>query len=528
MTKVKAISTRESKEVGHYICYKFVNGTLLRFDDALVNRVDMKERYKINLIVYRRYDIDAYEWMMDLGFLTHMETLGYSLRRPRRGDGFTLRHDINPYKNLWDKNNETNVSDNAMEISAIQSEEQNVPVANSEVALDMSVPKSVIADNCTDNINDERNATVSNLVVDSTTQSALDISQPDTLPLPTVHCANDQEQNSFNVNDVDNNRMEVSGNDCNNVNIHVDNSVLRQLDMETDQSTENVQLQKELNPDTTNTDSGIDISPSENVQNSDSECNMQEGAQTITNTSTMDGETGKMDTGTHISTCDNLENTEPSPDITLQNGEKTTTDINNITADSGNIDSGIDMSISESLQSNERPVAMPVPDGSETSAEVDNNIGEVQNNDLPKIQAKVSEASEDDETSGNVELSEFEETVDYGADSTNEQSTQETDSPVESTPKSKPDWSLRPPLITPTNNKDRAKNEKLRRSSRRIPLPKIKPKRIQPRRATKKTVLYEPCTSESESDVSSEIDNKDEDYIPDDEKGTFQYVLPYK
>ena len=248
------------------------------------------------------------------------------------------------------------------------------------------------------NISDEGNGTVSKLVVDSGTQAALEISEPDTLPLPTVHCANYQEQNSLNVNDVDNNRMEVSENDSNSVNIHVDNSVLRQLDMETDQSTENFQVQKELNHDTTNTDSGIDISPFENVQNSESECNMQEAAQTIPNTTAMDGETGEMDTGTHISTCDNLENTEPSPDITLQNVEKTTTDINNITADSGNIDSGIDMSISESLQSNERPVGMPVPDGSETSADVDNNIGEVQNNDLPKIQAKVSEASEDDES----------------------------------------------------------------------------------------------------------------------------------
>ena len=223
-----------------------------------------------------------------------------------------------------------------------------------------------------------------------------------------------------------------------------------------------------------------------------------------------------------------MDNTQPSPDIGLQNGPQTTTDINNIIGDTGNIDSGIDMSTSESLQSNQRPVTMPVPDGSQTITEGDKNIGEEENNDLPKIQADVSQASEDDETSGNVELSEFEETVDYGAASTNEQSTQETDSAVDSTPKSKPDWSLRPPLITPTNSKDRAKHENLRRSSRRIPLPKIKPVRIQPRRATKATVLYEPCSSESDSDVSSEIDNKDEDYIPDGEKGKFKYVLPYK
>ena len=471
--------------------------------------------------MYRRYDIDPHQWKMDLGFLTHIETLGYSLRQPRRREGFTLHHDINPYRNLWDKNNETNVSDIAMDLSAIQSEEQNLPVGNSDVALDMSVTKSSVPDNASDNINEERNATVSNFLLNSTTQSALDISQPDTVPLPTVNYANDEQQKDLNVNEIDKNSMEVSPNDCNNVNIQVDSSVLRHQDMETDQSMENVQAQKEVRPDTTNTDSGIDLSVSENVQNSDSDINMQQGAQTITNTSTMDGGSTNMDTATQISTCDNLQNTELSADITVQNGQQTTTDINNIIGDTGNIDSGIDMSTSESLQSNERPVSMPVPDGSQTITEGDNNIGEPQNNDLPQIQDKVSQASEDDETSGNVELSEFEETVDYGADSTNEQSTQETDSPVESTPKSKPDWSLRPPLITPTNNKDRVKHEKLRCSTRRIPLPKIKPKRIQPRRATKATVSYqyEPCTSDSESDVSSEIDNKDQDYIPDGEEG---------
>ena len=33
----KAVTTHESKETGHYICYKYVNGILLRFNDALVN-----------------------------------------------------------------------------------------------------------------------------------------------------------------------------------------------------------------------------------------------------------------------------------------------------------------------------------------------------------------------------------------------------------------------------------------------------------------------------------------------------------
>ena len=60
VTRRKALTTCESKETGHYICYKYVNGILLRFDDALVNRVDLLYQYNINLIMYRQYDIDAH------------------------------------------------------------------------------------------------------------------------------------------------------------------------------------------------------------------------------------------------------------------------------------------------------------------------------------------------------------------------------------------------------------------------------------------------------------------------------------
>ena len=62
--RVKAVSIRKSKESGHYICYKYIDGTLLQFDDALMNRFDILPQYKINLIVYRRYDIDPYQWNM--------------------------------------------------------------------------------------------------------------------------------------------------------------------------------------------------------------------------------------------------------------------------------------------------------------------------------------------------------------------------------------------------------------------------------------------------------------------------------
>ena len=72
VSRRKAVTTQESKETGHYICYKYVNGILLRFDDALVNRVDMLSQYHINLILYRCYDIDAYKWEIDLGFVAHM------------------------------------------------------------------------------------------------------------------------------------------------------------------------------------------------------------------------------------------------------------------------------------------------------------------------------------------------------------------------------------------------------------------------------------------------------------------------
>ena len=69
VTRRKALTTRESKETGHYICYKYVNGILLRFDDVLVNRVDLLYQYNINLIMYRRYDIDTHKWEIELGFV---------------------------------------------------------------------------------------------------------------------------------------------------------------------------------------------------------------------------------------------------------------------------------------------------------------------------------------------------------------------------------------------------------------------------------------------------------------------------
>ena len=39
----------------------------------------MLSQYPINLILYRRYDIDAYKWDVDLGFATHLNQVTYGL-----------------------------------------------------------------------------------------------------------------------------------------------------------------------------------------------------------------------------------------------------------------------------------------------------------------------------------------------------------------------------------------------------------------------------------------------------------------
>ena len=132
LIKVQAISTQESKESGHYICYKFIDGSLFCFDDAFANRVDMMEQYKINLIVYRRYDIDPYPWTIDLGFITHVEQLGYSLRCTRSSHGYNLRDIRRPVSNQENTHEQ-------MEVTQEQTVESPQAASTSEEPLDMSV-----------------------------------------------------------------------------------------------------------------------------------------------------------------------------------------------------------------------------------------------------------------------------------------------------------------------------------------------------------------------------------------------------
>ena len=116
--------------------------------------------------------------------------------------------------------------------------------------------------------------------------------------------------------------------------------------------------------------------------------------------------------------------------------------------------------------------------------------------------------------------------MDYGEDSTNNDSStgssphEGTDDTNSSPPIVKPDWSLRPPLITLSKNSDSCNSGNLRHSQRKNPLLRIKPKRVQPRRAKKNSVSYLPYSSDSECELSSHSDTKDEDFIPEGMKGT--------
>ena len=148
----KTLTTRESKETGHYICYKYVNGILLRFDDVLVNRVDLLYQYYINLIMYRRYDIDAHKWEIDLGFIEHLNQVAYGLRHPPiHGTRYSLRHrDITEHERnpngsvIAQKANTDNVGNSGEEPLDMRNKEQNTittSLTSQEVPVDMTVSR---------------------------------------------------------------------------------------------------------------------------------------------------------------------------------------------------------------------------------------------------------------------------------------------------------------------------------------------------------------------------------------------------
>ena len=161
VTHRKALSTRESKETGHYICYKYVNGILLRFDDALVNRVDLLYQYNINLIMYRRYEIDAHKWEIELGFVEHLNQVGYGLRRPPiHGTRYSLCHrDIREHERnanasvIAQKANTDNVGNSGEEPLDMTNKEKNTittSLTSQQLPLDMTVGRENVPVNTTD------------------------------------------------------------------------------------------------------------------------------------------------------------------------------------------------------------------------------------------------------------------------------------------------------------------------------------------------------------------------------------------
>ena len=161
VTRRKALSTRESQETGHYICYKYVNGILLRFDDALVNGVDLLYQYNINLIMYRWYDIDPHKWEIELGFVEHLKQVTYGLRRPPvHGTRYSLchrditEHERNPNGSvIAQKANTDNVGNSGEEPLDMRKKEQNTIMTSftsQELPLDMSVSRETVAANTTD------------------------------------------------------------------------------------------------------------------------------------------------------------------------------------------------------------------------------------------------------------------------------------------------------------------------------------------------------------------------------------------
>ena len=117
-----------------------------------------------------------------------------------------------------------------------------------------------------------------------------------------------------------------------------------------------------------------------------------------------------------------------------------------------------------------------------------------------------------------IVLTQFEENVDYGEDSSDDSSSGSSphDSEQNKPPivvKPRADWSLRPPLIMQSQSCNKNPSRKSN------PLPKSKPKRLQPKRAKKETVLYMPYSSDGSQSESSHSDKNDEDFTPEGVKG---------
>ena len=64
--QLPTIATHDYRICGHYIAFKKVNDTFIRFNDGMVHEVELEDDYTVNLLFYRHDDVQPMVW--DLNF----------------------------------------------------------------------------------------------------------------------------------------------------------------------------------------------------------------------------------------------------------------------------------------------------------------------------------------------------------------------------------------------------------------------------------------------------------------------------
>ena len=111
--------------------------------------------------MYRRYDIDAHKWEIELGFVEHLNQVAYGLRCPPiHGTRYSLHHrDITEHERnpngsvIAQKANTDNVGNSGEEPLDMRNKEQNTittSLTSQEVPVDMTVSRETVPVNTTD------------------------------------------------------------------------------------------------------------------------------------------------------------------------------------------------------------------------------------------------------------------------------------------------------------------------------------------------------------------------------------------
>ena len=417
--------------------------------------------------MYRQYDIDPHKWEIDLGFVAHLNQVTYGLRCPPiHGTRYSLRHrDI--------------TEDEGNHNSSIIAQKPNTDnVGNSgEQPLDM---RSKDQDTITTTLTSQEvpvDMTVSrqNVAVNTTDNTdPKNLEQSDDI----LSESNQLEQHAdSNLTPVD-----IEGNEESVPNISQEDSTSEKINAATNVDSGSSEVNNEVSADIEGNEESVANIPEEDstLEKIDPARNVDSGTSELNNEVTLD-ENGAP----NISE----EQTVESMSQSQLSGESDKNDNN--------------------LSENTTP---ETPNSKE---------GEIENSS-----PKAVDCSTEVDSQGKIQLSEFDETVDYNtgemsddgnssSSSSSGRSPDENDKDQPVNKKRRPDLSLRPPLITkstPNTRKPKPKPKPRPSFTRR------KPQRVQPSRAKKNTVQYIPFSSESDNEPS-EHDSKDDDFIPEGEEG---------